>query len=611
MRSVPLEGDLLKKVLGALGHSTLFRGLDAPKLETVAGYATLVEYQPGEPLTREGEPSDSFFVLLQGEATVSVDAGAEPLEIARLGAYETVGEMGVVLRQKRSATVAATGRLLALRFDAERFRTLFDRVPGFALSLCTTLAGRVHAAFRRVPIPDLDESAPLPDAEVLEMLPMHLLERHQVVPVAASGNVLTLGFVHDPLPHVIEAVRRQLPGVELRPVRIEPDYLERVLGSATGSRELSRAGERAAAEAVEARPASPKLDALLERVVAEGASDLHLSARQPPRWRIHGDMAPLDARPLGDTEVLEMLLPVMHERNRKQFEADNDTDFAHALRDVARFRVNLFRDMHGVGAVLRQIPTKIVSIEQLGLPRVTRQLCEHPKGLVLVTGPTGSGKSTSLAAMIDHINRSRKTHIITLEDPIEFVHKSRLAMVNQREVGTHTTGFARALRAALREDPDIVLVGEMRDLETIELALETANTGHLVFATLHTATAVTTIDRIINVFSADEQPQVRASLAEVLRGVIAQTLCRRVGGGRIGVFETLIVNPAVSNLIREGKTFQIPSIMATGKQLGNTILNDELARLVHEEKIEFAEAFTKALDKADLAKKCGRELPKG
>jgi twitching motility protein PilT len=235
-----------------------------------------------------------------------------------------------------------------------------------------------------------------------------------------------------------------------------------------------------------------------------------------------------------------------------------------------------------------------------------RRFCEEPKGLILVTGPTGSGKSTTLAAMVDLLNKTRRDHIITLEDPIEFVHPSQNALVNQREVGAHTQSFARALRAALREDPDIVLVGEMRDLETISMALETANTGHLVLGTLHTSTAVMTVDRIVNLFPAEQQNQIRSTLADVLRGVICQNLLRRIGGGRVAALEILVVNPAVAALIREGKTIQIPNIMQTAKAQGNQLLNDSLVNLVQTQKVEYEEALSKAVDKADIAKRLKR-----
>jgi len=253
-----------------------------------------------------------------------------------------------------------------------------------------------------------------------------------------------------------------------------------------------------------------------------------------------------------------------------------------------------------MGAVFRQIPTKIPTMEQLGLPKEIIDLCWLSKGFVVVTGPTGSGKSTTLAALINHINENRSDHIITIEDPIEFVHENKKCLLNQREIGTHTLGFKRALRAALREDPDIVLVGEMRDLETISIAIETAETGHLVFGTLHTTTAPSTVDRIIDQFPADRQTQIRVMLSETLRGVIAQTLCRKIGGGRSAAYEVLIVNTAVSNLIREGKTFQIPSLMQTQRAIGMRTLNDSLFELVKGKLVEAKEAYVKAVDKSSL-----------
>ena len=350
-----------------------------------------------------------------------------------------------------------------------------------------------------------------------------------------------------------------------------------------------------------------RLDGLLRKMVAAGASDLHLTADHRPIWRVDGDMVKVGDWPRFEAEgVLDMMGPVMPARSREEFADTNDTDFAYAIPDLARFRVNMFRDVAGVGAVMRVIPSEILGFDDLGLPESVRRFCEIPKGLVLVTGPTGSGKSTTLAAMIDYINGSRSEHIITMEDPVEFVHRSRRCLVNQREIHSHTKSFSRALRAALREDPDIVLVGEMRDLETVSLALETAATGHLVLGTLHTTTAISTVDRIIEMFPTERQPQTRAVLASSLAGVVAQTLCKKIGGGRVGVYEVMVVNSAVSNLIRESKTHQITSIMQTGRKLGNTMLNDELVRLVGDSVIEASEAYSKTPDKKELREKLNK-----
>jgi twitching motility protein PilT len=310
----------------------------------------------------------------------------------------------------------------------------------------------------------------------------------------------------------------------------------------------------------------PPIDELFQVLVDTGSSDLHMSSDEIPMIRKDGEMTRVVYRRLDSAALWELLLPIIPENNRAQFEAEGDTDFAYEITGLARFRANLFRDRKGVGAVFRTIPAKILTTEQLGLSQPICDLTRLTKGLVLVTGPTGSGKSTTLCALVDLINRTRSDHIITIEDPIEFVHENKKCLVNQREVGVHTQGFKRALRAALREDPDIVLVGEMRDLETIAIANETAETGHLVFGTLHTSTAYSTIDRIIDQFPPDQQEQIRVMLSESLRGVISQTLCKKIGGGRVAALEVLLSNPAVANLIREGKTFQIPSIMQTLKR---------------------------------------------
>ena len=335
-------------------------------------------------------------------------------------------------------------------------------------------------------------------------------------------------------------------------------------------------------------------------MVENGASDLHMSAAEIPMLRKDGSLQRIDYKRLSSDEVYELLVPIMPDKNRAEFESDGDTDFAYEIKGLARFRANIFRDRKGVGAVFRTIPAEILTVDDLGLSHPIRDLCKLTKGLVLVTGPTGSGKSTTLCALIDLINRSRDDHILTIEDPIEFVHENKKCLINQREVGVHTQGFKRALRAALREDPDVVLVGEMRDLETIAIAIETAETGHLVFGTLHTSTAYSTVDRIIDQFPPDRQEQIRVMLSESLKGVISQTLCKKIGGGRVAALEVLLGNPAVANLIREGKTFQIPSIMQTNRGKGMVMLNEALVDLVQKKVVTSEEALMKAVDKATL-----------
>jgi twitching motility protein PilT len=339
---------------------------------------------------------------------------------------------------------------------------------------------------------------------------------------------------------------------------------------------------------------------LLDLTVQQKASDLHLTSGFQPCLRVDGDILPLEGYgPISDERLREMLFSLAPDANREQWLATKDTDFAYET-EAARFRVNLFCERHGIGGVLRLIPNQLVSAEELGLSKPILDLCFLHKGLVLVTGPTGSGKSTTLAAMIDHVNSNRDDHIITIEDPIEFVHPHKRCLVHQREVGVHTQGFKSALRAALREDPDVVLVGELRDLETISIALETAETGHLVFGTLHTNTAPSTVDRIIDQFPTDRQSQIRTMMSESLKAVIAQTLCKKIGGGRAAAQEVLIVNSAVSNLIREGKTFQIASIMQTQRGAGMVTFNDALFDLVKRKLVSPKDALAKAISKAEL-----------
>jgi twitching motility protein PilT len=341
---------------------------------------------------------------------------------------------------------------------------------------------------------------------------------------------------------------------------------------------------------------------LLALCASHGASDLHLTSAAPPALRIDGDICALEGwgEPSAE-ELTEILWSITPPRNREQWSATRDSDFAHETAD-GRYRVNLFCDRSGIAAVLRRIPGKVFSAEEMGIAKEVLDLCFLPKGLVLVTGPTGSGKSTTLAALIDHVNRNRDDNIITIEDPIEFVHAPRRCTVHQREVGLHTSSFKAALRAALREDPDVVLIGEMRDLETVSIALETAETGHLVFGTLHTNTAPSTVDRIIDQFPADRQAQVRTMLADSLKAVVTQTLCKKIGGGRVAAREVLLTTSAVSNLIREGKTYQLASVMQTGRAQGMQTLNDALLDLVRKKLVSPAEALARSVAKSELRK---------
>ena len=342
-----------------------------------------------------------------------------------------------------------------------------------------------------------------------------------------------------------------------------------------------------------------KIDAFFKLMNDQGASDLHLVSGQPPALRIRGEIERVKYKMLENDELKAMLYEIAPEDKVKVFEETGDVDFGYEIPGLARYRANFFMQKNGCAAVFREIPSTILTVEKLGLPPVIAKLANLPRGLVLVTGPTGSGKSTTLAAIIDEANRTRKDHIITIEDPIEFVHASQKCIVNHREVGNHTKSFSAALRGALREDPDIILVGELRDLETISLAIEAASTGHLVFGTLHTSSAAKTVDRAIEVFPANQQAQIRSTLADGIRAVIAQTLFRRLDvKGRVAALEILIATPAVRNLVRENKTYQINSMIQTGKKYGMLLLDDAIMSLLEKGWISPEEAYNKANEKS-------------
>ncbi len=655
MKMQPVSPDLLPKVIQAMTSHAYFKSVSPRTLQDVATQCVLAHYAPQEVILQQGDRSDAFVMLLRGMAAVRVVLPGVPesFEIDRVKPVEIAGEIDLILDQPRRTSLVATDTVLMLQFPATMLKALFDAAPAFGHALAQHLARRMVEDGPTVPLPHYDLQH-MPPPEVLSLLPFTFIERQRVLPVQSQGGQVIVGFVDDLAHAPVASVAKMLEGTQIVPVRIDAAAYLRVFTAmereraeqeeANAAQQASNpmtpqgmsgmptgmpmgmqgmppamAGAPMGMAGMGQRPApgrpvgnviltAPKLDPLLKRLVAEGGSDLHLTAGYRPRWRIDGEMREIaDAKVLGDVQVFDLLEPAMPERNREQFLDINDTDFAYSVQDTARFRVNVFRDHNGVCAVLRVIPSKILTMEQLALPEGVRRMCDHPKGLVLVTGPTGSGKSTTLAAMIDYINRTRRTHIITLEDPIEFLHKSQKSLVNQREVGPHTTSFSRALRAALREDPDIVLVGEMRDLETIQLALETANTGHLVFGTLHTSTAISTVDRIIDVFPPEQQSQIRTVVSETLKGVVAQTLLRRKGGGRVAALEVLVGSHAVSNLIREGKNHQIYNIMLTAKNQGNQLLNEQLEKLIQDGKVEYDDAIMKAQDKADLAKRFGKE----
>ncbi|MFV2066404.1 MAG: type IV pilus twitching motility protein PilT [Pirellulales bacterium] len=343
------------------------------------------------------------------------------------------------------------------------------------------------------------------------------------------------------------------------------------------------------------------IDKLLQATIKQGASDLHLAVGQPPVLRLHGRMQRLKTKVLEPADTVALMKSITPERCQQELQEQGGTDFGFAFGELARFRVSVFRQKGNVGMVLRQIPLEMLSMEKLGLPEVTHKLLTRPRGLILVTGPTGSGKTTTLASMIDHMNDTMDHHIITIEDPIEFYHNHKKSTINQREVGVDVPSFAEAIRRALRQDPDVILVGEMRDLETIEAAITAAETGHVVFGTLHTTGAAGTINRIIDVFPNNQQEQIRTQLSVAVIGVISQTLLPRIGGGRVAAFEILIVTSAIANLIRENKTFRIASAIQTGARHGMQLLDDHLFRLWRDEKVVKHEVLIKAHSPDELA----------
>jgi len=343
-----------------------------------------------------------------------------------------------------------------------------------------------------------------------------------------------------------------------------------------------------------------QIDKFLNFLVKNAGSDLHLVTGSPPIVRIDGQLQKMKLPPLTEEQVRSLIYEIIPEKNRKEYEAINDSDFAYQLPGIARFRTNVYRDINGPAMAMRLIPFDIMTVEDLGLPQSIIDLVMLPKGIILCTGPTGCGKSTTLAALLHHANQNRTDHVITIEDPVEFLHSNINCIFSHREVGSHTESFKRALRAAFREDPDIILVGEMRDLETTALAITAAETGHLVLSTVHTTTASSTVDRIIDQFPPDQQSQIRVMLSNTLKAVIAQTLCRRKVKGRIAAYEILVVHSAVGNLIREKKTFQLPSVIQTGKKYGMCTMNESLMNLAEEGFVDLEEAYSKSVDKQDM-----------
>jgi len=591
--------ELIDKARATVGRTEFFSRLNEKQRDQIIEKGgTLEVYDGGEHIVTAGDPSDFLFVVIEGDVSIVVGEGEEAIELTKLGSAQTVGEMGVLLEEKRTATAVACGETIILKFPQEIFKKILTAIPEAGMAIMKTLAERLKKTSRPIAHRDFSKDAPVPPAEVLRLLPIAFMQRHRIVPVRCERNLLLIGHCDIIEPALLNSIVVMLPSMKIEPVVIEPAYFNKIMQGYAGDVEVPKDGEEGSG--------TKHIDDLLKRLVEEGGSDLHLSGGQIPHWRIDGEIKKIAGlKKMGKEEVFQLLQPIMRRESIEKFNRERDEDFAYAMDKNSRFRINIMRDHLGVGAVFRHIPNTIFSLSELGMPDILRKFCDYPKGLILITGPTGSGKSTTLAAMIDYLNQSQKCHILTIEDPIEFVHESKTSLVNQREVGVHTNSFGRALKAALREDPDVVLVGEMRDLETISMALETANTGHLVLATLHTSTAMSTIDRIVDLFPAESQSQIRSVLADNLIGVCCQTLCRKIGGGRVPALEILVTDYAVANMIRENKTHQLPSTMITQQAKGNRLLNDDLVRLVNTKKITPEEAIANSTDKRDIEGKLG------
>ncbi|MBK06599.1 MAG: hypothetical protein CL920_23150 [Deltaproteobacteria bacterium] len=633
MKEHAIQGQQRDWALQALQKSQLFGALGPKDFEVVLSGAKLFEYEEGEVIVKEGEQADSGFLVLHGEGVVTLAHHTlnEQIEVNRIYPSDVIGEMGLLLEQPRTATIIAATKIYLLKFAAPSFDMMIERINGFAKHLSKLLAKRLIQTSRQVPLKEvnLDEIGGI-EPSALHQLPIQFIQRHRILPLRMDGNVFRVGFVDDPDVGVLNTIKRMLPGAELRVCNLSYQTFQDVLRTHGFEDEAPQTqspmpqthmpAPSASVVSLEATTATPKkrkhrrlteaeklahlgkIKPLLQRMVSEGASDLHLCAKQKPRWRIDGDLIELsDSRALEVEEVYDMLHPLMPERSHLEFEERQDTDFSYSIQGLARYRVNMYEDENGVSAALRSVPLAIPTIDQLKLPPGVPKMSEANHGLVLVTGPTGSGKSTTLAALINQLNEKRAKHIITLEDPVEFVHPSKKSLVNQREIGTHARSFADALKAAMREDPDIILVGELRDRESMMLALETANTGHLVFGTLHTNTALSTIDRIIDMFPADQHTQISSTLSDVLVGIVSQILLKKKSGGRVAAFEVLLVNQAISSLIRQGKSNQIINVMGTERF--NLQLNTHLEQLVRKGHITGQTAMDATSEPEDLRKR--------
>lgn len=737
MQQHELTDDLRQELAVTLQQEMLFAGIRQNELRLILTSAKIFEYQDREYLYEEGAIAEECFIVLSGSVSVIVKhhrTGGH-IEALHLRTPRIIGATELLLNIPRSSAIQIRDKALVLQLGKKSFHKLLQGVPIFTYRLSHLLADQLTQQEKITALPRLKPKIlEQLQAEILSILPIHLLQEHLMIPLAVEGNILRIAFVSEPNKQVIEEIRSMLPGIRLylygigiknfrallkhhnlvassdediassgeltdlvhnppspktghlqepdhtapsvhvtsHPTNLQgqpstlqmpPELMQVILDQGKAlhlmqnqlhqslkmqaqqyhTYQAQAQGGFPAVQVQSGFPAaqsalsiqqdinSPSADMksasiysdpsvisskrsrlsseqkrqrladllpMLQEMARQGASDLHLSAKQTIRWRIDGDLYEVPgSKVLGEEEVFELLGAMMEERHLLEFERREQADFSYSVDGLARYRVNIYRESNGISAVLRQIPLHVPSVKELRLPLAVSAMTEFRQGLVLVTGPTGSGKSTTLASLIKQINEWNPKHIITLEDPIEFIHPSQKALINQREIGLHAQDFSTALRASLREDPDIVMVGELRDLETMALAIETGLTGHLVFGTLHTNNVVTTIDRIIDMFPSEQHNKVRGSLSEVLKGVVCQVLCKRAGGGRVAAFEVMTINSAVANMIRQAKTYQIPTAMS-GKE--NLLLNAHLEELIRKKNITEQEAMLHTLDKTDM-----------
>jgi twitching motility protein PilT len=622
MREQIIQGRYHQLVQEALKQSPLFGNISDKDLEAVLSHGKLLEFAPNEVIIQEGDISDSFYLLVRGQASVLVKASPPNpyVELGRISPPNIFGEMGLLLRNHRTASVIATEPLLALQFHHQTLDLMFDGIKGFGRQLSAMLALRLVQTSRRAPMPFSElhpEDIGAIEPQVLRLIPTPFVLRHRVLPLQFANNLLTMGFVDDPTPTLIQAIQSIMPGVQLRPQRISNESFTRALtthgmlpaGSIQEPNKMAISEEPPVIIGISASQTDipiprtiseiqaqiAKIKPLLQRIVEEGASDLYLSAQEKPRWRIGGQLHIIeDYRPLQPLEAFKLLSGLIPQPRYQQFEDEHHTDFSCTIKDLSRFRISLFRTEKGINAVLRPIPLVIPTLEQLQHPPAIRAIAGLNDGLVIITGVKGSGKTTTIAALLEAINDTRNAHILTLEDPIEYLHNSRRSLIHQREIGSHSKDFQQAIRSAIRENPDILVISDLQSSEAIYSAIELARSKHLVLGCLNTRGAINAINHLLEQFSEEQRSHIRHYLSEILRCVVSQELCNHRNGNRIAAFEYLAIDPNSAALIRKGDISALLDILC--HQPGNFSIHTHLAQLVQTGQISTKTAFNHAFD---------------